>query len=61
MKTYKLTLEGRRRIKVISREREPVLDYLYEHKTATLAELEGIDKNARTVLREYKGWIVEIQ
>ena len=61
MKVYKLTIEGRKKVKVMSRDREPVLDHLYENKTATLEELETIDKEARTVLRKYKSWVVEVQ
>lgn len=54
MKIYKLTGEGRKRVKVPSNAREEILDYLYEYKTATRDELLLIDKDASEKLSEYK-------
>jgi len=60
VRIFKLTPEGRRKLKIPSQRREPVLDYLYDNNTATLDELEAIDKDARAKLRQHKGLVEEI-
>lgn len=62
MKIYRLTKEGKRVARVPGPNRETVLDHLYTFKTATDEELEAIDKDAKTKLREYrrKGYVEEL-
>lgn len=53
MKIYKLTGEGRKRVKIPAQQREEILDHLYENKTATRDELLAIDKDASRKLRQF--------
>ena len=53
MKIYKLTGEGRKRVKVPTQQREGILDFLYENKTATRDELLAIGKDASSKLRQF--------
>lgn len=53
MKIYRLTGEGRRRVKVPGQSREPILDHLYEFKTSTHDELLALDGDARSKLRGF--------
>ena len=54
MKTYRLTSEGKRLVRVPRSGREEILDHLYEFKTATFDELLAIDKDARRKLAEWE-------
>jgi len=62
MKIYRLTKEGKRVAKVPGPNRDEILDYLYEWKTATLDELLIVDKGAKDRLREFtrKGYAEEL-
>ena len=42
MRVYRLTKKGKGQVKVASRERDKLLDYLYENKTANLEELKNV-------------------
>lgn len=55
LKVYRLTGEGRKRVKVPSRLREPILDHLHEFKTATRDELLAIEDSGRSKLRDFVG------
>jgi len=62
MKIYRLTKEGKRKVKVPGPNRDEILDHLYEFKTATLDELLAIDKGAREKVSGYKksGYVEEL-
>ena len=52
---YRLTREGKKLVRVPGPEREPILDHLYEFRTASLDELLALDKEARDKLRLFIG------
>lgn len=58
---YRLTREGKKLVRVPGPEREPILDHLYEFRTASLDELLALDKEARDKLRLFisKGLVEE--
>jgi len=62
LRIYKLTREGRRKVKIPADGREPILDHLYEFKTATRDELVTMDKDANYKLREFihAGLVMEV-
>lgn len=53
---YKLTGEGRRFVKIPTKNREEILDYINDKqsKTATLDELLSFEKMARSKIRDLK-------
>jgi len=60
MRIYRLSRAGKKIVRIPSPDRCPVLDFLYEHPTASLEELENVNKDARSKLRDYlKRGIVE--
>lgn len=62
MKVYRLTQEGKRVARVPNPNRCPVLDHLYEFKTASRDELLALSRDARSKLSEYarKGYVEEL-
>ena len=54
MKIYRLTREGKKFVRVPRQNREEILDYLYQYKTAPLDELLTVDKNANSKLRTFE-------
>lgn len=58
---YRLTREGKKLVRVPGPEREPILDHLYEFRTASFDELLALDKEARDKLRLFisKGLVEE--
>ena len=61
IRIYRLTREGKKLVRVPGPEREPILDHLYEFRTASFDELLALDKEARDKLRLFisKGLVEE--
>lgn len=59
MRTYRILKEGKKKARIPSPERDPVLDYLYEFKVANEDELLAQSKDAREKLNDYvrKGYV----
>jgi len=55
MRTFRLTKVGKKKVRIPSPEREPILDHLYEFKTGTEAELLAVDGDGKRKIKKFLG------
>jgi hypothetical protein len=61
MRLYQLTREGRKVAKLPTHAREPILDFLYENKTATVETLKAVSGlDVHSELRRLRGYVEEV-
>ena len=61
MRLYQLTKLGRKQAKLPTHTREPILDFLYENKTANLDTLKAISgQDVHSELRRLRGYVEEV-